>query len=71
MMAHPDALRELIARYHDLAHCTRHRDDDRHLQAVDDLTYTLCISTGTRTLSDALNAAHAHIATHSGCEPSA
>ncbi|MEV1044378.1 DUF5133 domain-containing protein [Streptomyces sp. NPDC049916] len=53
----PDAMRTLLARYNDLQ--LRHsQDSDYELQrSLEDVTYTLCVSTGTRTVHDALLAA--------------
>ncbi|PVC99692.1 DUF5133 domain-containing protein [Streptomyces sp. CS147] len=53
----PDAMRTLLARYNDLQ--LRHsQDSDLELQrSLEDVTYTLCVSTGTRTVHDALLAA--------------
>nr|WP_247747006.1 DUF5133 domain-containing protein [Streptomyces oryzae] len=56
MMAHPDTLRELLTRYEAL----RARPERR--QELEDVSYTLCVSTGTRDIEDALRAARAHIA---------
>ncbi|MBK3606908.1 DUF5133 domain-containing protein [Streptomyces sp. MBT54] len=55
----PDAMRTLLARYNDLQ--LRHsQDSDYELQrSLEDVTYTLCVSTGTRTVHDALLAADA------------
>ncbi|MFJ8249427.1 DUF5133 domain-containing protein [Streptomyces sp. NPDC094466] len=55
----PDAVRALLARYNDLQ--LRHsQDSDYELQRIlEDVTYTLCVSTGTRTVHDALLAADA------------
>ncbi|WP_228989614.1 DUF5133 domain-containing protein [Streptomyces sp. DH8] len=53
----PDAMRTLLARYNELQ--LRHsQDSDYELQrSLEDVTYTLCVSTGTRTVHDALLAA--------------
>ncbi|MDQ0986096.1 DUF5133 domain-containing protein [Streptomyces sp. V2I9] len=53
----PDAMRTLLARYNELQ--LRHsQDSDHELQrSLEDVTYTLCVSTGTRTVHDALLAA--------------
>ncbi|MFE6697747.1 DUF5133 domain-containing protein [Streptomyces sp. NPDC057718] len=55
----PDAVRALLARYNSLQ--LRHsQDSDYELQrSLEDVTYTLCVSTGTRTVHDALLAADA------------
>ncbi|MFF8554067.1 DUF5133 domain-containing protein [Streptomyces sp. NPDC015501] len=53
----PEAMRTLLARYNELQ--LRHsQDSDYELQrSLEDVTYTLCVSTGTRTVHDALLAA--------------
>ncbi|WP_431981293.1 DUF5133 domain-containing protein [Streptomyces qinglanensis] len=56
MIAHPDTLRELLSRYEAL------RDRSGYRQELDDVSYTLCVSTGTRDIRDAVRAARAHIA---------
>ncbi|MEU5837956.1 DUF5133 domain-containing protein [Streptomyces diacarni] len=56
MMAHPDTLRELLDRYEKL------RARPGHPQELDDVSYTLCVSTNTRDIHDALRAAREHIA---------
>ncbi|MGI5347610.1 DUF5133 domain-containing protein [Streptomyces sp. CA-250714] len=56
MMAHPDTLRKLLDRYEAL------RARPGHQQELDDVSYTLCVSTGTRDIRDAIRAARAHIA---------
>jgi hypothetical protein len=56
MMAHPDTLRELLTRYEAL----RARPGQR--QELEDVSYTLCVSTATRDIQDALRVARAHIA---------
>ncbi|WP_307571050.1 DUF5133 domain-containing protein [Streptomyces sp. DSM 41269] len=55
----PDVMRTLLARYNELQ--LRHsQDSDYELQrSLEDVTYTLCVSTGTRTVHDALLAADA------------
>lgn len=55
MMAHPDTLRELLARYEAL----HGRPAER--QQLDDVSYTLCVSTATCHIGEALVAARAHI----------
>ncbi|MFD3793550.1 DUF5133 domain-containing protein [Streptomyces californicus] len=53
----PDVMRTLLARYNELQ--LRHsQDSDYELpRSLEDVTYTLCVSTGTRTVHDALLAA--------------
>ncbi|MCK8678822.1 MULTISPECIES: DUF5133 domain-containing protein [Streptomyces] len=63
LLAHPAVLRELVARYESL--CTAAQglvlapDTQRRL---DDVTYTLCVTTGTRDLDHALASARARLA---------
>ncbi|NSC24930.1 DUF5133 domain-containing protein [Streptomyces albus subsp. chlorinus] len=56
MIAHPDTLRELLTRYETL------RARPGHRQELEDVSYTLCVSTATRDIRDALRAARDHIA---------
>ncbi|MEE1754683.1 DUF5133 domain-containing protein [Streptomyces sp. SP18CS02] len=63
LLAHPAVLRELVARYESL--CTASQglalapDLKRRLE---DVTYTLCVTTGTRHVDQALAAARARLA---------
>jgi|GEM_PF-3777093 hypothetical protein len=67
LMAHPTVLRKLVERYEalrDLAekqHADGSDSDASVLQQLQDTVYTLCVSTGTRQISDALAAAREHI----------
>ncbi|CAM3054200.1 MULTISPECIES: DUF5133 domain-containing protein [Streptomyces] len=56
MMAHPETLRELLTRYEAL------RSRPGRGRELDDVSYTLCVSTATRDIRDALRAAQAHVA---------
>lgn len=56
MMAHPETLRELLTRYEAL------RSRPGRGRELDDVSYTLCVSTATRDIRDALRAARAHVA---------
>lgn len=53
----PAALRELLDRYTHLSARTRPGDDAETLRQLDDLQYTLCVYTGTRSLPTALETA--------------
>ena len=74
LMAHPTVLRNLVERYESLtAHAVeadRKGAVSRAAEAADpeigqqlaDVSYTLCVSTGTREIGSALAAAREHIA---------
>lgn len=57
LMAHPAVLADLIRQYESLS--VRKAEEGSHDAArqLDDVAYTLCISTGTRDIDDALVAA--------------
>ncbi|WP_037914701.1 DUF5133 domain-containing protein [Actinacidiphila yeochonensis] len=67
LMAHPTVLTKLVERYEALRllveeqHADGSDSDSNVLQQLQDTMYTLCVSTGTRQISDALSAARAHI----------
>ncbi|GEB47490.1 hypothetical protein SCA03_00410 [Streptomyces cacaoi] len=62
MMAHPDTLRELLARYEALRiHIRRRPEDPERRREIDDVSYTLCVSTATCDIREALAAARRHI----------
>ncbi|MEU6281049.1 DUF5133 domain-containing protein [Streptomyces sp. NPDC047028] len=58
LMAHPTVLRDLIDEYESLAalHASA-ADGERVRQRMEDVAYTLCVSTGTRDIDAALTAA--------------
>ncbi|MFE9250491.1 DUF5133 domain-containing protein [Streptomyces sp. NPDC007088] len=60
LLAHPVVLRKLLARYASLAGQDRPTAETR--RQLDDVTYTLCVSTGTRTIDAALAVARARVA---------
>jgi hypothetical protein len=60
LMAHPTVLRDLVERYELLA-AVADGTDPRIAGQLRDTAYTLCVSTGTRDITDALAAARAHI----------
>ncbi|NUP37767.1 MAG: DUF5133 domain-containing protein [Streptomyces sp.] len=60
LMAHPTVLRDLLERYELLAAVADGTDPVIDAQ-LRDTVYTLCVSTGTREITDALAAARAHI----------
>ncbi|MDT0408622.1 MULTISPECIES: DUF5133 domain-containing protein [Streptomyces] len=60
LIAHPVVLRKLLARYEALSAV---RDPGAEtLRDLDDVTYTLCVSTGTRTIDAALGVARERLA---------
>ncbi|MFD7679183.1 DUF5133 domain-containing protein [Streptomyces sp. NPDC060187] len=62
LMPLPSTLSALLTDYEKLA--TETPNDELHGQRLRDLTYTLCVSTGTRTIDDALTTARAYLNTH-------
>ncbi|WP_406151416.1 DUF5133 domain-containing protein [Streptomyces sp. NBC_01012] len=61
LMANPATLRNLVKRYETLrsAHAWLGTSESR--RQLDDVSYTLCVTTGTRTVPDALAAAAAQL----------
>jgi hypothetical protein len=58
LMAHPVVLRKLVDEYRALQVLQHTQNGSpEHLRRLEDVTYTLCVSTGTRTAEDALLAA--------------
>ncbi|MFA3872995.1 DUF5133 domain-containing protein (plasmid) [Streptomyces sp. G6] len=67
LMAHPAVLRDLIEQYETLqALQVRDADSARVRQRMEDVAYTLCVSTGTREIDTALLAARRQL---SGARP--
>ncbi|MGW0547558.1 DUF5133 domain-containing protein [Streptomyces altiplanensis] len=66
LMAHPAVLRDLVEQYEALAALHADAGSPEVRQWVEDVTYTLCVSTGTRDVGAALAAAHEQL----GEEPS-
>ncbi|MER7110532.1 DUF5133 domain-containing protein [Streptomyces sp. NPDC000229] len=63
LLAHPAVLRELVARYESLCTASQELALAPDLKRrLDDVTYTLCVTTGTRQLDQALAAARARLA---------
>lgn len=56
-MAHPAVLRELIEQYETLTMLKAENGGEEVRRRMDDLAYTLCVSTGTRDVDAALIAA--------------
>ncbi|MCZ0982198.1 DUF5133 domain-containing protein [Streptomyces diastatochromogenes] len=57
LMAHPAVLRELIEQYETLRMLKAENGGEEVRRRMDDLAYTLCVSTGTRDVDAALIAA--------------
>ncbi|RST13613.1 DUF5133 domain-containing protein [Streptomyces sp. WAC05374] len=63
LLAHPAVLRELVARYESLCTASQELALAPDLKRrLDDVTYTLCVTTGTRHVDQALAAARARLA---------
>ncbi|MFG3149131.1 DUF5133 domain-containing protein [Streptomyces sp. M41(2017)] len=63
LMPLPATLSALVTDYEKLA-AEPAPGDERHGQRLADLAYTLCVSTGTRSVEDALSTARAYLNTH-------
>ncbi|MFF0558599.1 DUF5133 domain-containing protein [Streptomyces sp. NPDC020472] len=57
LMAHPAVLRNLVEQYETLEVLRAENGSDEVRRRMDDLAYTLCVSTGTRDVDAALIAA--------------
>ncbi|MFJ8870818.1 DUF5133 domain-containing protein [Streptomyces sp. NPDC102473] len=57
LMAHPAVLRNLVEQYDTLRILQAENGDAEVQQRMDDIAYTLCVSTGTRDIDAALVAA--------------
>lgn len=62
LTAHPAILRDLVEQYETLR--VLHAEEGTHAsrQRLEDVSYTLCVSTGTRRTEDALAVAHRQLA---------
>ncbi|MFE4856828.1 DUF5133 domain-containing protein [Streptomyces sp. NPDC056670] len=58
LMAHPAVLRNLIDQYETLRVLRAENGSPEADRRLEDLAYTLCVSTGTRDIDAALDAAH-------------
>lgn len=58
LMAHPVVLRNLVEQYETLVALHAEAGSPEVRQWMEDVTYTLCVSTGTREVGAALAAAH-------------
>jgi hypothetical protein len=62
LMAHPTLLRDLVERYERLTALQAEGADAETRRRIEDVSYTLCVSTGTRTIDAALAAATEQLA---------
>ncbi|MEU8882018.1 DUF5133 domain-containing protein [Streptomyces hydrogenans] len=70
LMAHPVVLRELVEQYETLQALHAENGSAEARRRMDDLAYTLCVSTGTRDVDAALIAARRRLPeAHDGEEP--
>ncbi|MEN2416794.1 DUF5133 domain-containing protein [Streptomyces rimosus] len=63
LMAHPAVLRDLVERYETARAHHAEQGTDASRRRLEDVTYTLCVSTGTRRPEDALAVARQQLAT--------
>ncbi|GGQ01632.1 DUF5133 domain-containing protein [Streptomyces roseolilacinus] len=63
LMAHPAVLRDLVEQYETLAALHAEAGGQEVRQRMADVTYTLCVSTGTRDVDAALSAARERLGT--------
>ncbi|MFJ1611096.1 DUF5133 domain-containing protein [Streptomyces sp. NPDC088253] len=54
---HPKVLRTLLARYAEARFAHAHSSDSRTARDLDNVAYTLCVTTATATVEDAIAAA--------------
>ncbi|WP_327731805.1 DUF5133 domain-containing protein [Streptomyces sp. NBC_00487] len=62
LMPHPATLRRLVEEYESLVAHEGERSDPQTARRAQDLAYTLCVSTGTRDVQRALEAARGQLA---------
>lgn len=62
LMPHPATLRRLVEEYESVVAHEGERGDPQSARRAQDLAYTLCVSTGTRDVRWALDAARAQLA---------
>ncbi|MEU9984531.1 DUF5133 domain-containing protein [Streptomyces sp. NPDC050856] len=62
LLAHPAVLRELVTRYESLSAAQGPAAGPELQRRLDDVSYTLCVTTGTRQVEHALAAARARLA---------
>ncbi|WP_432102502.1 DUF5133 domain-containing protein [Streptomyces sp. bgisy091] len=61
LMANPATLRNLVKRYETLRSSHARLGTSESARQLEDVSYTLCVTTGTRTVPDALAAAAAQL----------
>ncbi|MEU1123367.1 DUF5133 domain-containing protein [Streptomyces sp. NPDC005899] len=61
LMANPATLRSLVKRYESLRSVHARLGTSESSRHLEDVSYTLCVTTGTRTVHDALIAAEAQL----------
>lgn len=61
LMPHPATLRRLLTEYETLLAADTRADGTAPGARLEDLVYTLCVSTGTREIAHALRAAHDYL----------
>lgn len=61
LMAHPAVLRDLVEEYEALRLLHAEEGSEEVRQRMDDIAYTLCVSTGTQDVDAALIAARHHL----------
>ncbi|MDT0378585.1 DUF5133 domain-containing protein [Streptomyces sp. DSM 42041] len=61
LMAHPAVLEKLVEQYETLRALHAEEGSDKARQRLDDVSYTLCIATGTQDVDAALIAARHHL----------
>ncbi|GAA2984960.1 MULTISPECIES: DUF5133 domain-containing protein [Streptomyces] len=61
LMAHPATLRKLVKRYEALRSAHARLGTSESSRHLEDVSYTLCVTTGTRTVPDALLAAETQL----------
>ncbi|MFC8592857.1 DUF5133 domain-containing protein [Streptomyces atroolivaceus] len=61
LMANPATLRNLVKRYETLRSTHARLGTSESSRQLEDVSYTLCVTTGTRTVPDALAAAAAQL----------
>lgn len=67
LLAHPAVLRDLVERHAALERAAASGAADPAMrQELTDVTYTLCVTTGTREVADALRVAHHRLAEAGG-----
>lgn len=61
LMAHPAVLRPMVEEYKALVTLPSGQDSEKIRRRLEDVSYTLCVATGTRDIDAALVAARLHL----------